>query len=46
LWLAAFKKPLISQVYKTKGKIFILREEAVAGAGLKAIGNVAALLRW
>jgi len=46
LWLASFKKPLISQVYKTKGKIFILQEETEAGAGLKAMGNVAALLRW
>ena len=46
MWLAAFKKLLISQVYKMKGKIFILREETEAGAGLKAMGNVAALLRW
>ncbi|MCI4446767.1 MAG: pelota family protein [Pyrobaculum sp.] len=37
---------LISQVYKTKGRIFILREETEAGAGLKAMGNIAALLRW
>jgi protein pelota len=37
---------LISQVYKTKGRVFILREEIEAGTGLKAMGNVAALLRW
>jgi protein pelota len=37
---------IISKVYRAKGRTFILREETEAGAGLKAMGGVAALLRW
>jgi len=37
---------LISQVYKTRGRVYIIREDTEIGAGLRAMGNVAALLRW
>jgi len=37
---------LISQVHKTRGRIYIIREDTEAGAGLRALGGVAALLRW
>ncbi|ABL87669.1 cell division protein pelota [Pyrobaculum islandicum DSM 4184] len=38
--------PLLAQVYKTRGKIHIVKEDSEVGAGLKAMGGVVALLRW
>lgn len=37
---------LLSQIYKTKGRIYIVREDTEVGAGIKAMGGIAAVLRW
>lgn len=37
---------LMNKVYKTKGKIYIIREELEIGRWLDKMGYVAALLRW
>ncbi len=37
---------VISQVYRTRGRVYIIREDTEIGAGLRAMGNIVALLRW
>lgn len=37
---------LIRKAYKTGARVFILREDTEAGAGIKAMGGKAAILRW
>ncbi|MEM4422887.1 mRNA surveillance protein Pelota [Pyrobaculum sp.] len=37
---------IISRAYKSRSKIFIIREDTEIGVGLRAMGGVAAILRW
>jgi len=37
---------ILSQVYNTGGKVYIVREDTEVGAAIRAMGNIVALLRW
>ncbi|MEM1597951.1 MAG: mRNA surveillance protein Pelota [Pyrobaculum sp.] len=37
---------IMAEVYKTRGRIYIVREDTEVGAGLKAMEKIVAVLRW
>jgi len=37
---------ILSQVYNTGGKVYIVREDTEVGTAIRAMGNIVALLRW
>jgi protein pelota len=37
---------VLYEVYKSRGRIYIVREDTEIGAGLRALGGIASILRW